>query len=116
MGIAAHARFDDPGVSFGDGLKIERVVDLYASRDALDVPSFYHEGERNPFEGRCAIVPKTAMFYTMVLAKDEGIVAAARMVMKKLAGRRKLREVRTNKDEVCYPGFAKASDVIVFWA
>jgi hypothetical protein len=104
------------GIAFQDGIDIRTVKDLYASFEALDVPSYYKDGETNPYSGLCQIISQKSRFYTMVPANDEARLLTARHMMKIIAGRRKLRERLCSTDEVNYNQFAKAGHVVLMWA
>lgn len=104
------------GVQTGlEGVTIESVEKLYAEYRRMDVPDYYEEGQENPFAGRCRVVPRKATYYAMVPAKDETRLAQARLLLKGVARRRKVREVICNKGEINYNQFAPASKVVVLY-
>lgn len=104
------------GTAFQEPIEIMKVDDLYASHMALDYPSYYADGEVNPFSGLCSIIPRGARFYTMIPKSDEDRLTSARFLMKAVAGRRKLRERLCGTDEVNYNHFSKAGQVVLIWA
>lgn len=102
--------------AFKEGVTVESVRDLYARRAALDIDGYYRAGENNPYDGLCQIVPTRAQHYVMVHEKDKEHLATARLVMRGLAKRRKVREALCEKHEINYRPFAPAGRIVVLWA
>lgn len=101
--------------AFAEGVTVESVPDLYARRAALDIDGYYEAGERNPYDGLCRLIPARARHYVMVHEKSHHL-DMARLVMKGLAKRRKVREAVCEKHEINYRPFAPAGRIVVLWA
>lgn len=97
------------------GVTIESVDDLYSRRDAMDIEGYYEKGEVNPWEGRCTVVPKTARFYAMVPSNDDLRLTMARLLLRGVAMRRRVREVVCEKDEINYNQFAPPGQIVVLY-
>lgn len=97
------------------GVTIEKVETLYEEFQRMDVPAYYHEGGENPYAGRCRVVPRKATYYTMIPERDVEKLAMARLTMKGLARRRKVREVTCAKAEVNFNQFVPASKIVVLY-
>jgi len=91
-------------------LTVEMVDILYKKRESLNIPGYYEEGEKNPFDGLCSIVPKSAKYYTVIA---DGDLSGAIRMMKNLRRHKKVQCVKTNRDFVNYTHYAKAGDVTV---
>lgn len=102
----------DTGIA---GVTVEKVETLYAEFERMDVPEYYHEGGENPYAGRCRVVPQKATYYTMVPERDADKLTMARLTMKGLARRRKVREVTCEKAEVNYNQFVPATRIVVLY-
>lgn len=98
-----------------EGVTIERVDVLYAEHARMDVPGYYKDGEENPYAGRCRIIPKTASAYAMIPVRDERRLEMARLLLKGIAKRKRVREVISEKHEVNYNQFAAASQIVVLY-
>jgi hypothetical protein len=102
----------DTGIA---GVTVEKVETLYAEFERMDVPAYYHEGGENPYAGRCRVIPQKATYYTMIPARDAEKLEMARLTMKGIARRRKVREVMCEKAEVNFNQFVSASRIVVLY-
>ena len=98
-----------------EGVTIESVQTLYEEFERMDVPDYYEDGQENPYAGRCRVVPQKATYYAMVPQVDEARLAQARLLLKGVGRRRKVREVVCNKGDINYNQFSPASKVVVLY-
>jgi hypothetical protein len=96
-------------------VQIETVAELYETYDALDIPGYYEEGEENPYEGRCRVVPRFASVYVMIPETDTTKLALARKMLVALKGKKVYERVCT-KDEVNYDRYSRPGKVVVLYA
>ena len=97
------------------GVTVESVGKLYAQFERMDVPDYYAEGEENPYAGRCRVIPRKATAYAMVPAGEPENVAMARLLLKGVGRRRKVREVICEKHEINFNQFAKVGKIVVLY-
>ena len=102
----------DTGLS---GVTVESVETLYAEYVRMDVPSYYKDGEENPYAGRTRVVPRKATVYAMVPARETETLIMARQLLKGIGKRRKVREVVCEKHEVNYNQFAQSGKIVVLY-
>lgn len=94
---------------------IEQVAVLYAKFKRMDVPDYYEEGQRNPFAGLVDIIPETASAYAVIPEREEQTIEFAKLLLRGVGGRRKIRSKVCTKDEVNYTMFSKGGDVVVLY-
>lgn len=97
------------------GVTVESVARLYEQHTKMDVPEYYAEGGQNPFEGRVRVVPRKAMFYSLVPESEPDNIDLARRLLRGARPRRKIREVLCEKHEINFNQFAKAGRVMVLY-
>lgn len=97
------------------GVTVESVETLYRQYDSMDVPNYYENGEKNPYGGLVSIIPKKATFYAMVPISDSNRVAMARLLIKSVAKRKRVREAICEKSEINYNQFEKASQILIVY-
>ena len=102
----------DTGIN---GITIETVSGLYAQYESMNVPAYYEKGESNPFSGRVACIPKSAQYYVMVPEREKERLEHARIILKSIARRKKVREVIREKHEVNYNQFVNASRIVIMY-
>ena len=93
-----------------DSVTISSVADLY-TQFARFARSY--ELADNPLHGLTSHIPASAMFYAVV---PMGESAMAETLMRRVAGRRKLREVRVHKDAIRHPGFVPTNHLVILYA
>lgn len=98
------------------GIVVETVEQLYEDFQKMEIPQYYVNGGVNPFKGLVDIIPRKARFFTLVINHDETDIELARHVMKRMANRRKVREILVDKETVNYNRFSPSGDVIVLYA
>jgi hypothetical protein len=98
-----------------EGVTVESVETLYAEHTRMDVPDYYKDGEENPYAGRVRVIPRKAAVYAMVPERDEDRLAMARLVLKGMAKRKRVREVVCEKHELNYNQFASVGRIVVLY-
>lgn len=99
-----------------DGIVVESVAVLYEEFERMNVAAYYQEhGGRNPFAGRCDVIPKTAKHYIIVPSREEGDINLARAILKGLGKRKKVRETLRLKNEINYNNFAPTESMRVLY-
>jgi hypothetical protein len=97
------------------GVTVESVETLYSEFTLMDVPEYYAEGGENPYAGRTRVIPRKATFYAMIPEDDAVNVTMARLLLKGIGRRRKVREVLCEKHEVNFNQFAKVGKIVVLY-
>lgn len=92
------------------GIEVMEVADLYAEYGRL---ANAYSPEDNPLHRLTQIIPARSRYYTIVPLNR---IMVAGQMMKRLAGRRKLHQVRVEKDEIRHPVFAPTREVMIFYA
>lgn len=97
-------------MSMVETVKVMLVADLYVQYARF---ARHYDLADNPLTGLTKHVPKRALYYA-VAPVDEADPTEA--LMKRLAGRRKLRCVVVHKDTIKHPAFAPTEQVAIFYA
>lgn len=92
------------------GITINSVAALYQAYGSL-TPAY--TAAENPLHPLTAIVPMAAHHYCVVTPQQE---QEAKTLMQRIAGRRKLRISRHDKDDLRQPHFAPTREVILIYA
>lgn len=92
------------------GIEVMEVSALYTEFGKL-AKSYVNDD--NPLYPLTQIIPASAKFY--LIAPLNRVMLASQM-MRKLAGRRKMRTIYVDKDEIRYPIFGPTNEVIVMFA
>ena len=93
-----------------ESLQINSVADLYVQYARF---ARSYSLADNPLRELTQRIPQKAQFYTVVRANE---TALAEIVMKKLAGRRKLHRMKCHKDDIRWSDFSQVEDVVLFYA
>jgi hypothetical protein len=70
------------------------------------------EDDVNPFLGITRYIPRSATYYVIVPERETEL---AEVIMKRLAGRKKLRRFAVDKDEINSAAFAPTKKMVVFY-
>lgn len=93
-----------------ESVQVMSVADLYIQ---FATYARHYDLADNPLKGITGLVPRRALYYVVVPANN---TAMAEAVMKRLAGRRKLRSTRVHKDEIKHSAFSPTQQMMVIWA
>lgn len=92
------------------GVEIMAVADLYNEYGRL---ARAYTPEDNPLHALTGMIPARAQFYTIVPETKRSV---AETLMRRISGRRKLRHMVVDKDDIRHPIFAPSRNVVVFYA
>jgi hypothetical protein len=90
--------------------KVMSVADLYAQYGLF---ARHYDLADNPLTGLTRYIPKKARYFAVAPITD---MAMTEDVMKRVAGRRKLRYVQVHKDEIKSPAFQPTDEVMIFYS
>lgn len=93
-----------------ESLQVNSVADLYAQYARF---ARSYSLADNPLRELTLRIPQKAQFYAVVPVDD---TTMAENLMKRIAGRRKLRSMTCHKDEIRWTDFAQVEYFVIFYA
>jgi hypothetical protein len=97
-------------MSLVESIQIMSVADLYEQYGRF---ARSYELADNPLRELTLRIPRSAEFYTIV---SETNTEMAQTLMRRVAGRRKLRTTRAHKDDIRHAAFVPVSMMVIFYA
>lgn len=91
-------------------VEVMSVADLYVQYARF---ARHYDLADNPLTELTRRIPKRALFYAISDAMDTTLTET---MMKRLAGRRKLRSLRVHKDDIKHPAFSPTEMMVIYYA